>query len=316
MKSASRVQALRRARGGCIAMEPPRFLNAAGTCYHDPMVKEVPSEERTNRIRSYYNAQPESNRFGSPSGKLEYERSKAIISRYLGGTPRDILDVGGGTGAYSFWLAGLGHRVTFVDLSDVHVAAVTERNRESEARLVDIREGNALALDFPEKSFDIVLNMGPLYHLPIEERNKALGEMHRVLRIDGLLVSAYISRFAALMDGYKANLIMDPAYVPLALGDVEHGVHDSTKEGTYFTLAYMHRPEEIALELEVAGFRTLDVLAVEGFFWTYSNLGQFTDDPEKFSQLLEHARMLEKEPSIMGTSAHFLAISRKGTEKT
>jgi SAM-dependent methyltransferase len=267
--------------------------------------------EHSDRIKAHYNKHPESDRFDSPHGKLEYERTKAILGRYLPAAPADILDAGGGTGAYSFWLAGLGHRVTFVDLSDVHVATVRDKNRDSRAKLHDIREGSALTLDFAAESFDVALIMGPLYHLPPEERARALREMHRVLRKDGLLVSAYISRFAALMDGYRKGYIRDPVYAPLATGDVEHGMHDSPDDDKYFTMAFMHRPDEVAPELKAAGFRILDVLAVEGLFWTYPHLGEFVEDRERFARLLQHAELIEKESSVMGASAHFLAISAK-----
>jgi SAM-dependent methyltransferase len=232
------------------------------------MAPDPPPESRSSRIRTYYGRNPESDRFGSPHGRLEYERTKAILTRYLPRAPLDILDVGGGTGAYSFWLAAMGHRVGYVDLSDVHVAGVRARNAAAASKLLSISEGTALALPFPPRSFDVVLNMGPMYHLPGAERQVALGEMSRVLRSDGLLVGSYISRFAALMDGYKKDLIRDPAYAPLALGDLEHGRHDAPDDDRYFTLAYMHRPEEIAPELLRAGLRVLEVCAVEGLFWT------------------------------------------------
>lgn len=199
--------------------------------------------------------------------------------------------------------------MTFLDLSDVHVAFVRERNREAQVKLADIREGSALSVDLPDRAFDVALLMGPLYHLPPEGRVAALREMRRVLRDDGILVTAYISRFAALMDGYRKGFIADPAYEPLAVGDLEHGKHDSPDDDKYFTLAYMHRPDEVAPELEAAGFLALDVVAVEGFYWTYPHLGGFVDDPASFARLLEHAALIEREPSIMGASAHFLAVS-------
>ncbi len=280
------------------------------------MIRDPASEQRSSRIRSHYDRHSEAERFSAARGKLEFERSKAILSRHLSPTALSILDVGGGTGAYSFWLATLGHRVSFIDLSDEQVATVAARDAQVTARLASIAQGTALDLRFPEKSFDVVLAMGPLYHLPPSERLVALGEMRRVLRDEGFIACAYISRFAALMDGYKKGLIYDPAYVPLALGDIERGVHDSPDDDRYFTLAYMHRPEEIVPELERAGFCTRELCAVEGFFQTYPHLERFVEDPESFSQLLKHAELVEKEPSLMGASAHLLAIATKGGSAT
>ena len=45
-------------------------------------------------------------------------------------------------------------------------------------------------------SFDVVLNMGPFYHLITkEQREKCLKECLRVLKKDGLLITAYIPRY-------------------------------------------------------------------------------------------------------------------------
>jgi SAM-dependent methyltransferase len=268
--------------------------------------KDLSAEDR---IKGYYDQHPETDRFADPRGRLEYERSKDVISRYLGAPPLAVLDAAGGTGAYSFWLAALGHRVTFMDLSGTQVAAVRGMNGGAAAPLADVRQGNVLSPDFPQRSFDVILNMGPLYHLPPESRVDVLRKLGGLLKPGGVMVCAYISRFAALMDGYSDGYILDPEFVPVALGDIQGGVHVPPSHGRYFTLAYMHRPEEIAPEIAAAGLRLRALVAVEGFFRSYQNLGTYTDDPQRFSLLLEHARLIEAEPSVMGASAHMLAVA-------
>jgi 2-polyprenyl-3-methyl-5-hydroxy-6-metoxy-1,4-benzoquinol methylase len=275
------------------------------------MAQDPPSESPSKRVRAYYDKNPESNRFDAPHGRLEFDRTKAILTCHPTRAPMDILDVGGGTGAYSFWLAEMGHRVTFVDLSDVHVRCVRERNETTAGRITSISKGTALDLSFPQGSFDVVLNMGPKYHLPAGDRQKELGQSGRVLREGGLLVTAYISRFAALMDGYKKDLVLDPVYVPLAIGDLKSGTHDSPDDGKCFTLAYMHRPEELRPELEAAGFRVVDVLAVEGLFWKYPHPGQYVQAQYQYARLLEYAELIEREPSVLGASPHLLAVSAR-----
>lgn len=51
---------------------------------------------------------------------LEYLRCKEIILRYLLKDHMDILDVGGATGAFSFWLAEKGHNVSLIDFAPKH----------------------------------------------------------------------------------------------------------------------------------------------------------------------------------------------------
>jgi SAM-dependent methyltransferase len=267
--------------------------------------------EPSTRISAYYDGNPESGRFDSPHGRLEFERSKRFLSRHLPKGVASILDLGAGTGAYSFWLAAQGHALTFIDLSKGHVDIVLARNEQSLHKLASIRQGTALELPFDRETFDVVLCMGPLYHLSPKERHVAFAEVHRVLRKDGLAIFAYISRFAAIMDGYKKGMISDPVYVPLAEGDIAKGIHESPDDEKYFTLAYMHRPEEVEPELSAAKFGLVDLVGVEGICWTYPHLRQYVEDKAAFERLLGHAEMMEHEPSIMGASAHFLSAARR-----
>src|SRR5687767_4116500 len=83
------------------------------------------------------------------------------IERNLEGV-KTILDVGGGTGAFSIPLARLGFSVTHVDLSP----AMIEIARQKADDLKNIRfvEANAIDLSqFPDCAFDLVINMdGPI----------------------------------------------------------------------------------------------------------------------------------------------------------
>ena len=123
--------------------------------------------------------------------------------------------------------------------------------------------------------------------------------MRRVLRDDGLLVSAYISRFASLMYGFKKRLLLDPAYPPIVENDLTHGIHEGPNDDKYFTLAYLHRPEEIVPELEMAGFAVSGVLAVEGLFWTYPHLREFVDDPELDWKVKHYRNVVQEMHAIL-----------------
>ena len=79
------------------------------------------------------------------------------VERHLAGV-RTILDVGGGTGAFSIPLARRGFAVTHLDFSPT----MLEVARQKAQGLSNIRfvKGNAIDLSlFPDRSFDLVLNM-------------------------------------------------------------------------------------------------------------------------------------------------------------
>src|SRR5437773_9574871 len=103
-------------------------------------------------FRAHYNAGVERDRLLSGTSNLEFERTKRILSRYLPSRPATILDVGGGPGRYSFWLADIGHSVHLVDVLPVHVRQAHGFQRRSKNPLTSIGLGDARSLDFEDSS--------------------------------------------------------------------------------------------------------------------------------------------------------------------
>ena len=198
------------------------------------------------RIIGHYGRVPETDRLAGKAGRtIEFDRTKDIVARHLSARGCDVLDVGGGTGHYSFWLASLGHRVTLVDPVPNHVASARARNEAMPQRLHAIHEGEAAALPCAADSFDVVLNLGPMYHLVAAgDRQRALAELRRVMRADAVLMSAYISRFAPLLDGYVKGYVDDPRYVVRMVCDPRHIRH--VEDDPLAELAAVTRPAGVA----------------------------------------------------------------------
>ena len=55
--------------------------------------------------------------------------------------------------------------------------------------VIDVVEGNALALPFPDATFDVVINEAMLTMLPRENKAKAIAEYFRVLKPGGVLLT-------------------------------------------------------------------------------------------------------------------------------
>jgi ubiquinone/menaquinone biosynthesis C-methylase UbiE len=158
-----------------------------------------------------------------------------------------------------------------------------------------------------------MLVMGPVYHLPsADDRLAALREAHRVLASSGTVVVAGISRYASALDGLARKLALDPQFVRIRDQDLIDGQHrNPTNTMDYFTTAYFHRPEDLRGELREAGFSDVRVLGVEGVAWMFSDFESRWADEGLRQDILNIARALEAEPSIVGASAHLLGIGRK-----
>ena len=262
----------------------------------------------------HYGSGVERNRLqSSGSNSLEFYRTKEIVGRFLPKRSTTILDIGGGPGRYSFWLASKGHKVHLVDIIPLHVRQAKERQRRSKAHLASITLGDARDLDFEDRTADIVLLFGPLYHLVQKrERAKALAEANRVLRPGGLLFAAAISKFTSALDGSNNGFIRDPAFMRIIKQDLKNGQHRNPRNvPEYFTTGFFHHPEELEKEIDQAGFKTVRVYALTGFAWLLHRLRQYWTAPVLRKRLLSILRELELEPSMMGVSDHLLATGKK-----
>jgi len=117
-------------------------------------------------------------------GRLELVRTQEVLRRRLPPPPARVLDVRGATGVHASWLAGDGYHVHVVDPTPRHVEMVRS---DLGSRGVTAHLGEARNLTLADRSFDVVLLLGPLYHLTDgAERRQALREAIRVGWLDHL----------------------------------------------------------------------------------------------------------------------------------
>ena len=266
-------------------------------------------------VTVHYSAADERSRlFSGARGSVELERTKEILRRVLPAPPAQILDVGGGPGAHATWLAADGYTVDLIDPVPLHVQQA-EQAAAVAARPFTARLGDARHLSVADRSADVVLLLGPLYHLDADARHQALTEAVRVLRPDGVLVAAAISRFASLLDGLRTGWLADETFAAIVEQDLATGRHhnpDPVGRPEWFTTAWFHRPDELRRELENAGLVVDAVLAVEGPLQLLNDLDERWQDDNERGRLLRAVQSVEHEPTMLGVSGHLLAIGGPG----
>jgi len=276
-------------------------------------MNEAPRPKLPEEITRYYQEVAEEGRLASGPFQLEFERTKEVVLRHLPPPPVTILDVGGAAGAYALWLAEKGYQVHLIDPVPRLVEEGRRRSAASPHQICTCQVGDALDLPFKDGVADGVLLLGPLYHLTERaERLRALREVYRVLRPGGVMFAAAISRYASALDGIARDLFVDPSFAAIVQQDLAQGQHrNDTRKWDYFTTAYFHRPDELQAEVVSAEFKCQAVLGLEGPGWILSDFDERWADARKREDLLRVARALESEASIVGLSAHLLAVGVK-----
>lgn len=214
--------------------------------------------------------------------------------------PRDakILDACAGTGAYSFYLAKGGHRVTAGDIVENNVSIIKEKQAKTPS-LFEIYNGSVLDLSrFEDESFDVVLCMGAMYHLKNKcDREKAIEECLRVLKNDGIIVLSYINKYAVILNNYEDQIRnMDEL--------LQYNIE------SHRDIFYATTPKEITTTMKDNGVKPLHNIATDGIGYLISSKinNSSEENYEKWLQL--HFETCEEE-SLLGYSLHGLFIGSK-----
>jgi ubiquinone/menaquinone biosynthesis C-methylase UbiE len=137
----------------------------------------------TELVRSGYNALSRHYR-GDDDTTEQYDRWSAELLARLPERGH-VLDLGCGCGVpVARRLTAAGHQVTGVDISDVQI----ERARSLVPDATFIR-ADATALDLPPATFDAVVCLYALIHMPLDQQPRLLHDIARWLRPGGWLLA-------------------------------------------------------------------------------------------------------------------------------
>jgi len=271
------------------------------------------------KVQRYYRETDEWGRLDTPAGRLEFQRTKAILQRHLH-PESEILDLGGGPGRYTVFLAGLNHRVHLADLSErqlqtarskIEAAGVTDR-------VLSIETASATDLSiYANAAFDAVACLGPFYHLTrADERTKAAREIARVLKSGGLGFVAFIPKLAGL-----AGLLLKAA------SDVEQvspeGYLEILRSGVFCNATargwqegYFFEEQELDDLLAAVGLSRIRTVSLRGIAFDRETALDAIQEksPALFEKIMRVISQTEDDPRVIALGGHALYVGRKRTE--
>ena len=253
----------------------------------------------------FYSNYDEDARLTSMHGQVEYLTTMHYIDKYL----RDgmqILEIGAGTGRYSHTLARRGFAVTAVELVQSNIDAFLQNTSAEEK--ITIRQGNALDLSlFADETFDIVLLLGPIYHLyTVSDKCRALSEALRVLKSGGLLYTAYcIADASIICYAFQGGHVFD--LIDKNLLDEKTFITHSTPE-EIFDLC---RKEDIDAWMANFSVERLHYVATD-LYTSYMRAQVDAMDKNTFALYLQYHLSICERRDMVGITHHSLDIVRKG----
>ena len=259
-------------------------------------------------VESYENYKEEDRLSTNNARRIEFLTTVRVLDELIT-DKKKILDCAAGTGIYAFYFADKGHEVTATDITPRHVEVIKKiaQNKpyEIDTRVLDATDMSV----FADESFDVVLNMGPFYHLVNEsDRNKCFQESLRVLKKGGLLVTAYIPRYYVFQHvAMKNEYFLDEK---LAKQLTSTGVLPHDDEKCFWTDTYYSTDEEMENLYHSYGLEVIEHFAQDGATPHFSNKVDNWNE-EQFKIWCDYHYSICRQKSLLGASNHVMIIGRK-----
>ncbi|HVO23188.1 MAG TPA: class I SAM-dependent methyltransferase [Candidatus Margulisiibacteriota bacterium] len=197
--------------------------------------------DRPHELKRYYQDKDVAQdymrrRTGEPLNGILHRRQVGFLNAHLTArAPHTVLEIACGPGRLTAAVRGVPMGVA-IDSSAEMLATAQQRMNGAAASWAFLRT-DAFVLPFQSEAFDAVYTLRFVRHFQLLERQRLYREIRRVLRPRGVFIVDALNR------------------------DVSHPYRVKRGLERYHIYDVLYRPEEIAAELQDAGFR---VVAVEG----------------------------------------------------
>ena len=236
----------------------------------------------------------------SRSASLEFHYTKKALDEHVDKNSR-ILEVGCGTGYYGMYFADKCKEYIGIDLFQPHIDIFKTKIEESGAGNLSCAVGDATNLEgIEDGGFDVVCCLGPLYHLPLEDREAVFAECRRVCKPGGVIAFAYVNKIGVYVG---ACVLFSEKYPNKRTNELvlDLGMND---DGAPF---YFTTPEEMEATAARHGLSKIRNVGTDSFI-TMGVVDKMND--EQFELYTALSDEMFKHESCTGMSNHALLICK------
>ncbi len=234
---------------------------------------------------------------------MEFINTKKILDNYILDNKR-VIEIGCGGGYYGLHYAKSCREYVGIDLSSANISVFRNLIREHGFDNVKAEVGDATDLfNIEDDSYDVVLCLGPMYHLNPQGRARCMAECARICKPGGIIAVAFINKtgviakFAPIL-GWEN--VMTPKIDEYVLTE---GIDDVRPDVFFYAM-----PEEMMTEAKKVGL-TYERLAGLDFLLSDEVIEQFSEEQRKvwfhFSDLVVNSEY------CAGLSNHAILVCRK-----
>ncbi len=240
----------------------------------------------------------------SRAAGLEFHYTKKLMGEYI---TRDahVIELGCATGYYGMFFADACASYTGLDISPDNIDVFCAKIAAQGKRNLTAAVGDATDLcAFADSSFDVIMCLGPMYHLPEDERRKVFAECYRIARPGAIVAFAYINRIGV----YAGACVNDDwrSIYPNAKTHqyvFEYNTDDDRPGFFFFT-----SPEEMEQDATQSGLQIVKNCGLD-FFFASCAINAMTE--QQFECYMQFADKMCESSSCTGLSNHALLICRK-----
>ncbi len=260
--------------------------------------------DRNEILNKFYNEIcDEDTRLDSKHAQLEFLTTDRYVQKYLKPGCR-ILEVGAGTGKYSLYYAKQGYKVNAIEYVQSNLDVL--KSKITNEMDIVAEQGDAVDLSrFADNMFDLVLVLGPLYHLYAEEDiHKCIREAKRVCKKDGIMMFAYLPNDSVMISWALLKGNLKTGYDNKQF---DENFEFCSEPSEVFRTFYI---DEVEKMMDANGIKKITNVSTSGVSQHFKNIVDNLSEEEFEIWKNYHFSSCERK-EVQGYSTHLLYIGRK-----